>query len=106
MTVTELRDFIFENYYKQIGFARANSFYSILIKRKKIYNCLNLNLEKYQMLVIIKEYYNSYLKRKNMKLVKRWKIQQLKAIRSPNIADIKSVIIEYSKTSHNLSKAT
>ena len=54
-----------------------------------------------------KEYYNSYLKRKNTKLVvKRPKIitQQLKSIENPGIVDIKSVIIEHPKTSHKLSK--
>ena len=29
MTVNELRDFIFENYYKQIGFVKEKSYYSI-----------------------------------------------------------------------------
>ena len=29
MTVNELREFIFENYYKQIGFVKEKSYYSI-----------------------------------------------------------------------------
>ena len=29
MTVNELREFIFENYYKQIGFVKEESYYSI-----------------------------------------------------------------------------
>ena len=29
MTVNELGDFIFENYYKQIGFVKEKSYYSI-----------------------------------------------------------------------------
>ena len=43
----------------------------------------------------VKENYNSYLKRKNAKLLKRPKIitQQLKAIENSNIVDIKSVIV-------------
>ena len=50
--------------------------------------------------------YNSYLKRKNKKLVKLAKIitEQQKAIENPNIADIKSVIIEHPKISHKLYK--
>ena len=54
----------------------------------------------------VKKYYDSYLKKKNTKSVKRSKIftQQLKAIENPNIADIKPVIIEHPKTSHKLSK--
>ena len=54
----------------------------------------------------VKEYYNSYLKRKSTKLVKRLKIitQQLKATENSNIVDIKSVIIKHPKTSHKLTK--
>ena len=38
MTVNELRDFIFENFYKQIGFAKGSSYYSIKpLKRKDLY---------------------------------------------------------------------
>ena len=46
-----------------------------------------------------KEYYNFYLKRRNMKSVKQSKINipQLKAIRSPNIADIMSAITDIPK---------
>ena len=29
MTVNEIRDFVFENYYKQIGFSEENSYYSL-----------------------------------------------------------------------------
>ena len=29
MTVNKVRDFIFENYYKRIGFSKENSYYSI-----------------------------------------------------------------------------
>ena len=50
------------------------------------------------------EHDNSYLKRKNKGVVKRSKIitQQLEAIENPNIADIKSIIIKYPKTSCKL----
>ena len=34
MTVNELRNFVFENYYKRIGFARENSFYSIIHQKR------------------------------------------------------------------------
>ena len=36
MTVNELRDFIFENYYKRIGFARENSYYSMKHQKEKV----------------------------------------------------------------------
>ena len=54
-----------------------------------------------------KEYCNSYLKRKNTKLVKRSKIitHKLKSIESPSIADMKSVTLEHPETSNKLSKS-
>ena len=36
MTVNELRDFIFKNYYKRIGFARENSYYSMKHQKEKV----------------------------------------------------------------------
>ena len=37
MTVNELRDFIFENYYKQFGFAKESSYCSVKrLKRKDL----------------------------------------------------------------------
>ena len=41
--VNEIRDFIFENYCKRIGFFRETSYYSMKNQKKKIYNCLQLN---------------------------------------------------------------
>ena len=35
MTVSEIRDYIFENYYKQIGFSKENSYYSMKHPEKK-----------------------------------------------------------------------
>ena len=35
MSVNETRDFIFENCYKQIGFSRENSFYSMKHQNKR-----------------------------------------------------------------------
>ena len=42
MAIKELKDFIFENYYSQKGFARENSYYSMKHPEniKYIYNCL------------------------------------------------------------------
>ena len=53
-----------------------------------------------------KEYYQSFLKNRTKKLVKRSKIitQQRNIPENHNIIDIKSVHIEHSKTSHKLSK--
>ena len=35
MSVNELRDFIFENYYRQIGFSKENSYYSLKHQKKR-----------------------------------------------------------------------
>ena len=53
-----------------------------------------------------KECYQSYFKVKNKTLVKQPKITayQPKTLENPNYVGIKSVIIEYIKTSHKLSK--
>ena len=53
-----------------------------------------------------KEYYQSYLKKKTKKLVKRSKktFQQPKTIENPNTVDIKSAIIKHQKTSNKFTK--
>ena len=43
MSVNEIRNFIFENYYKQIAFSKENSHYSMKPQEKKIYNFLLQN---------------------------------------------------------------
>ena len=35
MTVKQIRDFIFENYYKRIGFSKENAYYSMKHQKKK-----------------------------------------------------------------------
>ena len=103
----ELRDFIFENYYKQIRFVKESSYYSVKRLEKKHLLLLATKLiEKMADPSNAKEYYDSYLKRKNTGLIKRSKIitHQLKAIENPNIVDIKLVIIEHLETSRKLSK--
>ena len=53
-----------------------------------------------------KEHYQSFIGKKNTKLVKQSEIisYQPKTFENPNIVDIKSVITEHPKTSHKLSK--
>ena len=91
MTVNELLDFIFENYY-WICKRKRSLFYKLLDLQlfvtkvtEKILDPSNAN-----------KYYNSYLKKKNTKSVKQSKIttHQLKAIERPKIVDINLVIIE------------
>ena len=43
MSVNEIRDFIFENYCKRIGFSKENSYYSMKRLKKKICCCLQTN---------------------------------------------------------------
>ena len=43
MPFNKKRDFIFENYYKQIGVFRENSYDSMKCFKKKIYGCLETN---------------------------------------------------------------
>ena len=53
-----------------------------------------------------KEHYQLFIRKKNTKSVKQWKIitYQTKVFGIPNIVDIKSIITKYPKTSHKLSK--
>ena len=43
VAVNKIRDFIFEKYYKRIGFSKDNSYYSMKHQNIKIYNFLQLN---------------------------------------------------------------
>ena len=43
MSINGLRNFIFENYYRQIRFSKENSYYSIKHQKKNICNCLEQN---------------------------------------------------------------
>ena len=59
MTVIELKEFIFGNYYKRIRFSKENSYYSLKHQKKKISHCLQLNQQKkYMILVMLKNTVN------------------------------------------------
>ena len=68
MTVNELRNFFFEKYYKRITFSKENSYHSMEHQKGKD---LQLFATKVTKNVPdpsnAKEYYNSYLKRRNTK---------------------------------------
>ena len=66
-------DFIFGNYYRQIGFPKRNSYYSMK-KWKKNLLLATKAIEKITDGSNVEEYYNSYLKRNDAKLAKRSKI--------------------------------
>ena len=47
MAVNELRNFIFENYYKQIGFVKESSYYSMkCLKKRDVIACNQINRKK------------------------------------------------------------
>ena len=95
-----------KTYCKRFGFIKESTYYSMKHwKKRSVIACNQIN-EKKADPSNAEVYYNSYLKRKNTKLVKRSNIitEQLKAIENPNFVDIKSVIIEHSKISHKFSK--
>ena len=55
MKIKELKDFIFENYYRQIEFTKQNSYYSMKHQKKKDLLLLGPKLiEKNLMLVMLK----------------------------------------------------
>ena len=76
--VNEIRDFILENYYKRIGFSKANSYYPIkLSKKKKKKDSLllaNKLIEKIPDPRNAKEHYQSFIRKKNTKSVKQSEI--------------------------------
>ena len=43
MTIKELKNFVFENYYKQIGFTKKTIIIERNMKRKNIFYCLKLS---------------------------------------------------------------
>ena len=62
--VIELRDFAFENCYKGIEFVKESSYYSVKRLKKFVIACNYIN-RKIADSSNAKEYYSSYLKRKN-----------------------------------------
>ena len=104
MSVNEIKDFIFENYHKGIGFSTENSYYSMKrLKKKNLLLLSNKLVEKLTDSQNAKEQYQSFLRKKNIKSVKQSKIITYQP-KNPNIFDINSVIIEHSKNLHKLSE--
>ena len=61
MSVNEIRCFIFENYYKRIGFSKEGSYYSMKsFKRKNVLFLANKFIEKYLILVVLKNIINHF----------------------------------------------
>ena len=106
-SLNEIRDFIFENYYKRIEFSKGNSYFSLKRKNKKDLLFLASKFtEKIPNSHNAKEHYQSFLWKKNRKSVKQSNVitYQPKTFENPNIVDIKSVTTERPETLHKLSK--
>ena len=102
----DVRNFIFENYYKRFVFSKGDSYYSMKrLKKKDLWLFAHKLIEKVPNPHNTKEHYESYLRKKPRKLVK----QSETITYQPNIfdtVDIKSVITEHPKTSHKLCKTS
>ena len=68
MSLSKIRGFIFEIYYKRIGFSDESSYYSMKrLKKKDLWLLAN-------KLSIAKEHYQSFIRKKNKKSVKQSEI--------------------------------
>ena len=66
MSANEIRNFIFENYYKRIVFSKESSYSMKHLKKKKrfIVACKNKSIEKVPNCCNAKEHYKSFLRKK------------------------------------------
>ena len=107
VSVNEIRDFIFKNHYKTIGFSKENGCYSMKSLKKKDLPLLGNKLtHKIPDPRNAKKHYQSFIRKKNIRSVKQSEIitYQPKTFENPNIVDIKSIITVHPKTSHKISK--
>ena len=76
------------------------------LNRKDLLLLITKVIEKISDPCHVKEDYQSFIRKKNTKSIKESKVitQQLKTFENPSDVNIKSVIIEHTKTSHKLSK--
>ena len=106
MSVNEIKDFIFENYYKGIGFSKNISHNSMKrLNKKDLRLIANKLMKNVPDPPNAKEHYKSFIIKENRKSVKQSEIITYQPITFQNlgIVDIKSFITEYPKTSHELS---
>ena len=106
MFVNDIGEFIFENYYKQIGFSKESNCYPMKrSKRRDLLLFVNKFIQKIPDPRNAIEKNKSFLSKKNRKSVKQSEmITYEPKTENPNIYDIKSVIKEHPKTSYKLSK--
>ena len=92
MSVNEIKDFIFENYYKRIGFSKENSYYSMKnSKKKNLLLLANKSIEKVPDPRNAIEQHQSFIRKKNTKSVKQSEIitYQPKTFKNSNIIELK-----------------
>ena len=99
MTIKELRNFIYENYYKWVGFNKENTKYSFKCHKNDLQPFAIKLTKKYLILIILKNIINHicWERTKIGEMIKviTWKP---KLIENSNIFDLKSVTIEHPKT--------
>ena len=72
VSVNEIRAFIFENYYKRMGFSKQSSYYSMKrLKKRDLLLCAKKLIEKVPDPRNAKEHYESFVGKKNRKSVKQ-----------------------------------
>ena len=72
MSINEIKALIFENYYKQIGFSKESSYYSMKrLKRKDLILFANKLIENIPDPRNAKKHYQSLIRKKNRKSVKQ-----------------------------------
>ena len=94
----EIRDFIYVNYYKRIGFSEENSYYSMkCLKIKDLPFFANKLIEKVLNPCNAKKNYQTLIRNENRKSVKKSKIIAYKpeAFENPKIFGIKSFVTEH-----------
>ena len=67
----KIRDFVFENYYKRIGFSKEKSYCSMKLLKKDLLLLANKLIEKIPDPRNAKEHYQSFIRKKNTKSVKQ-----------------------------------
>ena len=71
MSILEIKDFIFENYYKEIGFSKKNSYNSMKhLTKKDLFSLANKLIENIPDPCNAKERYQSFEIMKNKKISK------------------------------------
>ena len=104
MSLNDIRDLFFDNYYKRIGFSEESSYFSMKhLKRKELLLLANKLMQKVPDFRNAKDHYNSFLRKKNKKSVKQSEIITYQP-KNFDTVDIKSVTTEHPKYSLKLSR--